>query len=428
MKQTLLKKALVIISVISIVAQSLSPYMAFSQKVYAQEATPTPTIEQPAPTPDATTPTVTETPPVDSTITPTPTDTITPTPTDTPTPEVTAEPTPIVTPTDAVTPTETPVDNLSPPADNSSNQSQVQGASTSVTPTPTLTSPTASEGQTLTPAETSTGNEEISMMILKDVSAPTINLDMIVSEGSASLTTDKPDYAPTDTALITGSNLLPNTTYSLTISSSDEPPTSTTVNVTSDDKGVFAYAYQLDGNYRPNYKAELRDASGTLVATTTFTDAYSTNTSIALTVGSNPSVSGDSLTFTSTTVRTTGGSAVTVGTVTFRDTANNCNQGTVLQTATTPDSNGRVTFTTTSLSVGGHTIQACYNGTGGGGSQDSRATIAQTVNNVTPPIQDQTITFGALSNKTFGDADFTVSAIASSGLAVTFSTASTACM
>jgi hypothetical protein len=79
MKQTLLKKALVIISVISIVAQSLSPYMAIlPQKAYAQEDTqvtvsPTPTD----------TPTVTETPPVDPTVTPAPTDTITPTPTET---------------------------------------------------------------------------------------------------------------------------------------------------------------------------------------------------------------------------------------------------------------------------------------------------------------------------------------------------------
>jgi hypothetical protein len=37
---------------------------------------------------------------------------------------------------------------------------------------------------------------------------------------------------------------------------------------------------------------------------------------------------------------------------------------------------------------------------------------------------NQTITFGALSNKTYGDSDFTVSATASSGLAVTFSIAS----
>src|SRR5204863_434978 len=35
--------------------------------------------------------------------------------------------------------------------------------------------------------------------------------------------------------------------------------------------------------------------------------------------------------------------------------------------------------------------------------------------------QDQTITFGSLANKTYGDAVFTVSATASSGLSVSFS-------
>ncbi|MGA2911227.1 MAG: chitobiase/beta-hexosaminidase C-terminal domain-containing protein [Candidatus Levyibacteriota bacterium] len=114
------------------------------------------------------------------------------------------------------------------------------------------------------------------MTILKNVSAPTIDLGDVVSEGSASLTTDKPDYAPTDTALITGSNLLPNTAYTLTISSTDNPPTSKNISVASDANGVFAFAYQLDGNYRPNYQAELKDSDGNIVATTNFTDSVTT--------------------------------------------------------------------------------------------------------------------------------------------------------
>ncbi len=40
---------------------------------------------------------------------------------------------------------------------------------------------------------------------------------------------------------------------------------------------------------------------------------------------------------------------------------------------------------------------------------------------ITIPKQDQTITFGALADKTYGDSDFTISANASSGLPVTFS-------
>jgi hypothetical protein len=271
MNRTLGKKILTSIALVAIIAQSFSPYMAFSQKAYAQEDPSQDTTVSPTPT-DSPTPIVTETPSSDQTITPTPTDTITPTPTDTPTPEVTSELTPTPTVDNTATATPTPTDNLSPPSDNSNNQPQVQGDSISVTPTPTLN---ATPSATPTPTETSTGNEKISMIILKDVSAPSIDLNTVV-EGSASLTTDKVDYAPTDTALITGSNLIPNTEYTLVISSSDNPVVNFSTNVTSDDKGTFAYAYQLDGKYRPNYKAELKDEAGIVVASTTFTDSVTT--------------------------------------------------------------------------------------------------------------------------------------------------------
>src|SRR5205085_76453 len=66
----------------------------------------------------------------------------------------------------------------------------------------------------------------------------------------------------------------------------------------------------------------------------------------------------------------------------------------------------------------------------GAGTVTIRASQAGDNNyNPAPPVDQsftvvkatQTITFGALSNKTFGDPDFTVSATASSGLAVSFS-------
>jgi len=299
MKQAFLKRVLVIISVFSIIAQSLSPYIAFSQNAYAQEA---PVVtEAPTPTPDQTTPTITETPPADPTATPTPEVT----------PEVTPTPTPAETPTETITPTPTedpsivtptPTDNLSPPAedntenqDNSDNQSssndnqsQVQENSTSTTPT---------ETPTPTPAEKPTGNEQLNLVILDNVSAPTINLEAVAESGSAVLTTDKPDYAPTDTALITGSNLLPNTTYILKVWSDDEPPTGVTAEITSDENGTLVYAYQLDGTYRPNYSAELKDQAGNVVATTTFTDSITTSSATlngstnAITVSPNSTIS-----------------------------------------------------------------------------------------------------------------------------------------
>jgi hypothetical protein len=248
MRLSLGRKILTAIALVVIIAQSFSPYAAnFLQKTYAQEdsqATVSPTSDQKT--------------------SPAPIDTISPTPTVTPTP--TDAPTPTISPSPTVAPSVTPIptDNLSPPINNSPT----------ATPIPTISpAPTdATVSATPTPTNITTGNEQLSMTILKDVSAPSINLDAIASQGSASLITDKPDYAPTDTALITGSNLLPNTTYILTVSSTDNPSTSKDASVMSDDNGVFAYAYQLDGNYRPNYKAELKDETGTVVATTTFTD------------------------------------------------------------------------------------------------------------------------------------------------------------
>ncbi len=73
--------------------------------------------------------------------------------------------------------------------------------------------------------------------------------------------------------VINGTGFLPKTTYTLEIVSSDPPPVDFTTAVTSDNKGDIVYAYQLDGNYRPNYTVYAKDSSGQIVATTTFTDS-----------------------------------------------------------------------------------------------------------------------------------------------------------
>jgi MBG domain (YGX type) len=57
---------------------------------------------------------------------------------------------------------------------------------------------------------------------------------------------------------------------------------------------------------------------------------------------------------------------------------------------------------------------------------DNRTAIDSFVVTVNAIVQDQTITFDPLPNRTYGDADFTVSAAASSGLAVSFSSTTTA--
>lgn len=90
---------------------------------------------------------------------------------------------------------------------------------------------------------------------------------------SGTLSTDKADYAPTEQAIITGSDLEPKTTYLLRVSSSDPPAVNHEANVTTDDNGSFMYIYQLDGTYRPNYLVELFDQDENSVSKTTFTDS-----------------------------------------------------------------------------------------------------------------------------------------------------------
>ncbi|OGH31288.1 MAG: hypothetical protein A3I54_01035 [Candidatus Levybacteria bacterium RIFCSPLOWO2_02_FULL_41_11] len=259
------------------VAQSMSPYLYVLPRVaYAQE------VPQ-----DADQTQVTPTPEVTPSAEPTQEITPVPSPQDTGqakepsvTPEPTTEVTPVVEPTNepTVAPEENQENNNSPPADDSSNQSS----------TPTVTSqPTPTE----TPAQTEDG--DLSIVILDNTAAPSIDLESYEAQGSASLVTDKPDYAPTDTVLITGNEFNPNETYTLVITSEDEPPVHFEASVTADENGSFVYAYQLDGNYRPNYKVEAKDSEGNIIAVVTFTDSVAGANSGSTFAGNIAAPSGD---------------------------------------------------------------------------------------------------------------------------------------
>jgi hypothetical protein len=80
------------------------------------------------------------------------------------------------------------------------------------------------------------------------------------------------------------------------------------------------------------------------------------------------------------------------------------------------DGAGQATWTTSALAVGSHTISVNY--IGSAAVAPSSAPITHTVVRA-----DQTVTFGALAGKTYGDPDFSVGAAASSGLAVSYGAA-----
>ena len=205
--------------------------------------------EEPTPTP---TEISTETPTITPEVTPTPTNELTPTPEITPTPteEITPTPTEITEPTPTVeaTTTEQPSRGNSQPSDNSGQESSPE--------------------VTAIPTETGT----IQAIIIQDVAATSIELTSLNynSDGTASITTDKLDYAPTDVVVITGTGFAASKEYDLIISGTGDFQFG--AKVKSDESGALFYSYQLDGNYRPNYKVEILSGN-TVVATTTFTDA-----------------------------------------------------------------------------------------------------------------------------------------------------------
>ncbi len=148
------------------------------------------------------------------------------------------------TPTVTLTPTNTPT-----PIE----QGQIlDGLSTQATPTPTVTVDNQNKGQ-------------LTATIIDDPST-------YVSPSILNLFTDKPDYAPTEKVIITGSGFTPNTRYELVITS-DGLYNNTYIYTGMD--GSFLFTYQLDGVYRPNYKVEAKDLTGSIIASTTFTDTCS---------------------------------------------------------------------------------------------------------------------------------------------------------
>jgi uncharacterized repeat protein (TIGR01451 family) len=258
MNKKVLNRLFASIALFSILVNVISaPLIAYADDVV--DPTPTPTVE-PAPIEEPS-PTPTEEPSPTPEITPEPT--VEPIPTEevTPTPEITPEPT--TEPTLTETPTETP-SSTEPPA-NTETQTSTE------TPIPTV--------EVIEPVE----NGQLHATIVENAKAETVDeVDFdfdYQTDGSASLSTDKADYAPTDTVVITGTGFSVNEEYTLEITS-ETGNFKFSDKVTSDESGGLFYTYQLDGTYRPNYKVEAIDKDGTVIAVATFTDSESGTTSL----------------------------------------------------------------------------------------------------------------------------------------------------
>jgi hypothetical protein len=132
-------------------------------------------------------------------------------------------------------------------------------------------------------------------------------------------------------------------------------------------------------------------------------------TSTTLTSGSNPAMYAQPVAFTAKVNRQ--GGVTPTGNVNLLDGANNIASGTL-------DPTGQVVFNLSNLTVGLHSLTAWYDG-----DSTSGISVSDMLTQTVIPA-NQTISFAPLGGKTYGDADFTVSATATSGLPVSFSVVS----
>jgi hypothetical protein len=118
------------------------------------------------------------------------------------------------------------------------------------------------------------------------------------------------------------------------------------------------------------YSGDTNFTAGTSAALTQTVNKANTGTSVASSL--NPSVFGQSVTFTATVTVTAPGAGTPTGTVTFKDGAATLGTGAL-------DATGHATFTTSALAGGSHSITAVYGGDANFNTSTSAA-LAQTVN------------------------------------------------
>ncbi|CAN5762559.1 hypothetical protein BH24GEM1_BH24GEM1_12800 [soil metagenome] len=145
-------------------------------------------------------------------------------------------------------------------------------------------------------------------------------------------------------------------------------------------------------------------ATGALLASSTFSvSAANAATATQVTSSQNPSAFGDAVTFTATVTSGSPATAVTAGQVSFKTGGTSCSDATQMQAAQNVNGSGQVTFTTSGLAIGSHTIRACYGGAPG--FLAGEGSVTQEVNNtatgidltssVNPSRTGQSVTFTA---------------------------------
>jgi uncharacterized repeat protein (TIGR01451 family) len=193
-------------------------------------------------------------------------------PTDSPTAEPTSTPDATVTPTVTPTPVEETLTPTPVPTETPVIESTVSESNQAMAPPTEEPAQTAQESATPESTPSVEENGEISATVLPNTQASSINeIDLLFeTESSAAIVTDKGDYAPTDTVLITGTGFIAGKTYDLLITGSWN--FSFSDKVTADENGNLFYSYQLDRVARPEYLVEIKSGDR-VVSFVNFTDA-----------------------------------------------------------------------------------------------------------------------------------------------------------
>ncbi len=162
--------------------------------------------------------------------------------------------------------------------------------------------------------------------------------------------------------------------------------------------------------------ASATDSSGNLYLLVLNDGLVTTQHATSVSVAPDSAASGGSANLQATLTRVSDGSGVSAETISF--TLN----GNAVGSATT-DISGVASLN--SVSLAGITPGTYATGIGASFAGDANLAASTGTGQLVVTAAGQTIGFGALVNKTFGDSDFTVSASASSGLAVSFTVGAT---
>lgn len=131
------------------------------------------------------------------------------------------------------------------------------------------------------------------------------------------------------------------------------------------------------------------------------------NSSAALTSSANPSVTGQSVTFTATLTAVAPGAGTPTGTVTFKDGSTTLGTGTL-------NASGVATFSTSTLAAGSHSITASFAGDAKFNGSTSN-TVTQVVNVATPGATTTTIASSANPSVNGQPVSFTATVAPTSG-------------